>query len=115
MSWKVLLHPDLMKELKAVDRDVVAKLAEALSVLELVGPALGRPHVDTLEDSRHVNMKELRFSHAGIWRFAFAFDPMRQAVVLVGGNKLGADQKRFYKTLIRIADRRFDEWLKGEG
>jgi hypothetical protein len=50
-------------------------------------------------------MKELRFRLDGLWRFAFAFDPYRRAVVLVGGNKVG--QRRFYKELIPVTDRRF--------
>ena len=52
-------------------------------------------------------MKELRFRLDGLWRFAFAFDAQRRAIVLVGGNKEGARQKAFYKELIRIADQRF--------
>ncbi len=42
---------------------------------------------------------------------AFAFDPKRQAILLVGGNKAGADQRRFYKRLIAVADTRFDQHL----
>jgi len=42
---------------------------------------------------------------------AFAFDPKRSAVLLVGEDKGGADQKRFYKRLIATADRRFDEHI----
>lgn len=42
---------------------------------------------------------------------AFAFDPTRQAILLVGGDKGGADQKRFYKRLISLADARFDAHL----
>ena len=39
-------------------------------------------------------MKELRFSWNGqVWRVAFAFDPQRQAILLVGGDKGGADQR----------------------
>lgn len=109
------MHPELREEIRSLDKGVVAKLTEMLSALQIDGPQLGRPYVDTLEGSRHANMKELRFSHEGVWRFAFAFDPARQAVILVGGNKQGADQKRFYKVLIRTADRRFEDWLAGEG
>lgn len=73
------------------------------------GPNLGRPTVDTLKGSRHSNMKELRFSWIGqVWRVAFAFDPQRQAILLVGGDKGGADQRRFYKRLIQVADERYD-------
>ena len=47
----------------------------------------------------------------GVWRIAFAFDPHRQAILLAGGDKGGADQRRFYKRLIAVADQRFDEHL----
>ena len=47
------------------------------------GFRLGRPEVDTLEGSKHANMKELRVKVLKVqWRFAFAFDPARKAVVL---------------------------------
>lgn len=76
------------------------------------GPNLGRPSVDTLKGSRHANMKELRFSWQGeVWRVALAFDPKRQAILLVGGDKGGAAQRRFYKHMIGVADERFDEHL----
>jgi len=77
--------------------------------LQQFGPKLGRPRVDTLNGSRHANMKELRFSAAdGEWRVAFAFDPRRKAILLVAGDKLGVSEKRFYRELIRKADDRFD-------
>lgn len=81
-------------------------------VLEQFGPQLGRPRVDSLKGSRHMNMKELRFSAAnGEWRVAFAFDPARKAILLVAGDKSGGSQKRFYRELIRKADVRFDAHL----
>jgi hypothetical protein len=67
----------------------------------------------TLNGSEHANMKELRFNaDDGVWRVAFAFDPERKAILRCGGDKEGKDQKRFYKDLIRIADRRFNRHLK---
>lgn len=58
-------------------------------------------------------MKELRFNaDKGVWRVAFAFDPLRQAIILVAGDKSGVAQKRFYKALIAKADTRFAEHLK---
>ncbi|WP_371819454.1 type II toxin-antitoxin system RelE/ParE family toxin [Tolypothrix sp. PCC 7910] len=57
-------------------------------------------------------MKELRFTtDNGVWRAAFAFDPQRQAIVLVAGDKSGTSEKRFYKQLIKKADERFDNHL----
>ena len=49
-----------------------------------------------------------------MWRFAFAFDTDRNAVVLVGDDKQGQNQRQFYKTLIATADQRFDDWLTAE-
>ena len=81
-------------------------------LLETFGPSLGRPHVDTLNGSRHANMKELRFTaDGGIWRVAFAFDPRRKAILLVAGDKSGSADKRFYNRLIKKADKRFDSHL----
>ena len=86
-------------------------LAQA-KLLEVFGPELGRPRVDTLKGSRHANMKELRFeAENGVWRVAFAFDPKRRAILLVAGDKSGVGEKRFYRQLIKKADRRFDAHL----
>lgn len=81
-------------------------------MLQSQGPHLKRPHADTLNGSRYDNMKELRFNAAnGVWRVAFAFDPKRQAIILIAGDKAGTSQKRFYKQLIAKADERFEEHL----
>lgn len=58
-------------------------------------------------------MKELRLSlSGGEWRVAFAFDPARRAILLVGGSKSGVNEMRFYRDLIRVADARFAAHLK---
>ena len=57
-------------------------------------------------------MKELRFTLSdGEWRIAFAFDPERRAILLVGGNKSGVSERRFYNDLICVADGRFTAHL----
>jgi hypothetical protein len=112
MAWIVLEHPDFVGERQAMPLAVLEKLAEAVLTLEAIGPQLGRPLADTLKGSRHANMKELRLGGGGAWRVAFAFDRSRHAIILVGGDKQGVGQKRFYKALIETADHRFDEWLE---
>ena len=83
-----------------------------MDVLKVLGPQMGRPRVDTLTGSKHANMKELRFDAAdGVWRFAFAFDPVRKAIVLCGGDQSGGSQERVYRQLIDKADERFDAHL----
>jgi hypothetical protein len=74
---------------------------------------LERPRVGTLKDSKHANLKELRFdADDGVWRVAFAFDPKRKAILLVAGDKSGKSEKTFYKRLIKKADKRFDDHLE---
>lgn len=81
-------------------------------LLAKFGPMLGRPRVDTLSSGKHTNMKELRFEAAGgVWRVAFAFDPRRRAILLVAGDKAGISMRRFYRTLLRVAEKRFDRHL----
>ena len=114
MTWTVLEHPTFADEREVLPPAVSDKLDAIILLLEQVGPDLGRPAVDRLNASAHKNMKELRFKLDGVWRFAFAFDPERNAVVLVGGNKEGQNQRRFYKQLIAMADDRFDDWLAAD-
>jgi hypothetical protein len=113
MLWTVANHDDFDPEFEALPVEVQDELLAVTALLETYGPALGRPHADTLVGSRHANMKELRFRAAdGVWRVAFAFDPARQAILLVAGDKAGVAQKRFYTALIRKADSRFSAHLK---
>ena len=99
--------------------EVMAKV----QLLKLLGPRLGRPHADTLNGSKHSNMKELRANTQDqVLRITFAFDPDRSAILLIGGDKSGVSQKRFYKQLIAKADELYDKHLeriaareKGEG
>ncbi len=92
-------------------------IAAHTKLLRECGPIVGRPLVETLQGSTFPNMKELRFDWMnGVWRIAFAFDPQRKAVLLVGADKRGVNQKRFYKDQIRVADQRFQKHLvKMEG
>lgn len=51
-------------------------------------------------------MKELRVQHRGrALRAFFAFDPLRQAIVLCIADKGG--KKRFYKDMLDIADEQY--------
>lgn len=111
-DWKVEFVPEFRPEYRNLSPAVRRALLAAAKLLRRFGPQLGRPRVDTLNGSRHDNMKELRFTaDAGEWRVAFAFDPDRKAIVLVAGDKSGIPPQRFYRRLIRTADTRFDRHL----
>ena len=112
VSWTVEIGDEFEPEFNELHEDVRTEILALSRVLQQFGPQLGRPRVDTLNGSRHANMKELRFSAAdGEWRVAFAFDPTRSAILLVAGDKSGVSKKNFYKRLIAKADERFDAHL----
>ncbi|SER76907.1 type II toxin-antitoxin system RelE/ParE family toxin [Sphingobium sp. YR768] len=112
MAWTVDFHDAFDREFDALPQSVQDAMVSVALLLQETGPWLGRPHVDTLAGSRYANMKELRFdANDGAWRVAFAFDPKRRAILLVAGDKAGVAQKRFYKSLIAKADKRFADHL----
>jgi hypothetical protein len=108
-QWAVEFHEEFLPEFRQYSEVFRRQVYSLIEMLRAFGPQLGRPQVDTLKGSKHSNMKELRFdADDGAWRIAFSFDSKRSAILLVGGDKSGVSQDRFYRNLIEIADRRFD-------
>ena len=79
----------IIEWLDGLDAETIAKIFAALKRLEQEGPNLGRPLADTLSGSRVRNLKELRPAspRGSEIRIIFAFDPLRNAVMLLGGDK----------------------------
>lgn len=56
-------------------------------------------------------MRELRTQSGGRpLRTLYAFNPLRTAILLIGGDKTGDD--RWYETMVPAADKLFDDHLK---
>ncbi len=99
-SWFTLLEEALQDDILFVVR-----------LLEEHGPQLRRPYADTLEGTSLSNLKELRVQHRGEpYRILFVFDPKREALLLIGGNKAG--DKRWYKRMIPSAEAIFEQHLE---
>ena len=91
MRWAVEIADEFTTEFYDLQDDVQDEILAISRLLQHFGPQLGRPRVDTLNGSRHANMKEMRFGAAdGEWRLAFAFDPRRKAILLVAGRQVGS-------------------------
>jgi len=110
--WHIATTDEFDGWFAELDADGQAEVIAKVELLKLLGPKLARPHADTLNGSKHANMKELRADTADkVLRVAFAFDPERSGILLVAGDKSGVSQKRFYKQLIAKADELFDAHL----
>jgi hypothetical protein len=112
MAWVVEIGDEFETEFDELHEDVQTEILALACLLQQFGPQLKRPHADTLNGSKHANMKELRFNTAdGEWRVAYAFDKKRKAILLVAGDKSDVNEKKFYRELIRKADNRFESHL----
>jgi len=113
MSWDVILLEEVERWYFTLDADAMAAVTGAIDLLELEGPTLGRPTVDKVNGSKFHSMKELRPAGTSI-RILFIFDPRRQAILLLGGDKAGR-WKAWYDENIPIAEPRYENWLAYEG
>jgi hypothetical protein len=94
----------------SIDQQV--DIAARVELLERHGPTLGRPVVDRIKSSAFHNMKELRCSSDGALRVLFAFDPRREAILLIGGDKSN-DWDNWYEWAIPKADELYTRYLRG--
>ena len=110
MTWTLIYLDYYENWLNDQEEELQDEAFAQLEVLSQFGPTLGRPRVDTLKDSKLANLKELRFFFKGApIRILFAFDPKKQGVIMLGGDKTG--DKRWYKTNIPIAEKLYAEHL----
>lgn len=102
-------------DLAKSDPQTAAQVTAVIDMLEDEGPNLGRPVADHIKGSKIHNLKELRPGSTGTSevRILFVFDPQRQAVLLVAGDKAGA-WDTWYPVNIKIAEERYQEWLEGD-
>ncbi|MCI7353313.1 MAG: type II toxin-antitoxin system RelE/ParE family toxin [[Actinobacillus] rossii] len=111
-EWEVILQDPLLNWFDSLVEDDLLKIYAALELLSTEGPQLGRPYVDTIQGSKYPNLKELRVqSKLSVFRLFFIFAPIRQAIVLCGGNKKGKQEKRFYQEMITLAEQTYDNYL----
>jgi len=110
MSWIVEYTDEFGDWWSGLTEDQQDKIAATVSILEDKGPSLPFPHSSGISSSRHAHMRELRIQSGGDpLRVFYAFNPLRSAILLIGGDKTGND--RFYDECVPIADDLYDEHL----
>ena len=110
-EWDVEYTDEFGAWWEAITEAEQESIAASVGLLEAKGPQLGFPHSSGINGSRHAHMRELRVQHAGRpYRVLYAFDPRRNAILLIGGDKTG--DKRWYDVHLPIADRLYDAHLE---
>jgi hypothetical protein len=83
----------------------------AVSKLEDQGVALGHPASSAIKGASFA-LRELRIkSHGHALRVFYAFDPRRDAVLIIGGDKTGKNSDDFYETMIAQSESIWTEYL----
>ena len=78
--------------------------------MEINGPNLGFPYSSEVKGST-IALRELRVQCDGEpYRILYAFDPVRCALLLLGGNKAG--DNNWYEKNVPIAERLYEQHLK---
>jgi hypothetical protein len=113
MVWEVETTEEYDAWFLDQDDDGQASIRMKVELLKEYGPLLPRPHVDTLKGSKLSNLKELRTQIDNhVFRIAFLFDEKRKAVLLIGGDKKGKNNERFYRNLIKEAEKIYASYRK---
>lgn len=118
MAYALVMAPEVrqwLHDLRKHDRASAIQVGQAVGMLIEAGPELGRPLADRVHHSRLSNLKELRPGSAGRSeiRILYVFDPRRNAVLLVAGDKAGK-WKAWYREAIPLAEQRYEDYLKQE-
>jgi hypothetical protein len=113
-DWEIITSESYDAWFEEQDEDDKAVIRSKVYLLGEQGPNLGRPHADTLKGSKKLsNLKELRpKTDAHVFRVVYIFDLERKALLLIGGDKKGKNQKKFYKDLIRQAEQIYAAYLE---
>jgi hypothetical protein len=111
MPWEVETTEEYDAWFLAQAENEQEAIRTKVELLTEYGPHLPRPHVDTLRKSKLSNLKELRAQTENhVLRVAFIFDEERKAVLLIGGDKKGKNEKRFYQNLITQAEKIYQQY-----
>lgn len=110
MTWEIEYTDEFYDWWNVLSEEEQVSVAASVQLLEERGPNLGFPHSSGINGSKHGHMRELRTQHSGRpFRTLYAFDPRRNAILLLGGDKTGDD--RWYEVNVPVADRLYDEHL----
>lgn len=110
MAWEVEFTDEFETWWNSLPVSQQDDVAVSVRILMEFGPALGFPHSSKVNSSRHPQMRELRTQSEGKpLRTLYAFNPLRCAILLIGGDKTG--DGRWYEKFVPIADRLFEKHL----
>jgi len=113
--WKIITSEKFDTWFLEQSDDEKAAILGKIYLLEEYGPNLSRPYADTLKGSKFANLKELRIKTGShVFRVTYIFDPEQNGLILIGGDKKGKNQKKFYNDLIKASEQIYTAYLESK-
>ena len=113
--WKIITSEKFDTWFLEQSDDEKAAILGKIYLLEEYGPNLSRPYADTLKGSKFANLKELRIKTGShVFRVTYIFDPEQNGLILIGGDKKGKNQKKFYNDLIKESEQIYTTYLESK-
>jgi hypothetical protein len=111
MAVKVIETDEFHGWFSELDEADARAVTQYVGLLRVRGVTLGYPYSSALKGTP-LALRELRpQSRGNPLRVIYAFDPERQAVLLLGADKTGMSDERFYSTHIPRAEKLWREYL----
>lgn len=112
MAWEVEVTDEFAQWYGSLSESEQDDVGAVIDLLAAEGVRLSRPQSGSIARARNSHMRELIVQSGGNpIRVFYAFDPRQTAILLIGGNKTGISDRRFYARYIKIADDLYDEHI----
>ena len=114
MTTEVVVTDEFLEWYLELSESTQESIRRVVAMLESAGTGLGHPYSSAIKGA-NIALRELRVQQMGEpYRILYVFDPIRQAVLLLGGNKAGKGN-RWYGPAIKLAERLYADYLKRMG
>ena len=114
MATEIVVTDEFKRWFEGLNESEQEVIDRIVGLLQERGVTLEFPCSSGIKGTKVAGLRELRIQQAGRpYRILYAFDPIRQAILLVGGDKTG--DSRWYEKAVRLAEKLFSEYLRGLG
>ena len=108
-SWQIEYTDEFYSWWMELTESVQDRCAAVVDMLEREGPTLRFPYSSEIVGSK-IALRELRIQCGGHpYRILYAFDPARNALLILGGDKTG--NSRWYEEYVPKAEKIYEQYL----
>ncbi len=112
MAWEVEYTDEFNLWWETLTEREQERIGAVIDELSEKGPYLAYPKSSGIRGPGLSHLRELRIQVDGRpFRIFYAFDPRQAAILLIGGDKTGFSDRRFYARYVPNANRLYNEYI----